>query len=51
MDWFFFRYKNKDPFHYLSMSPQKKLVARAYMLEELEKRQEEIDELSNIAKN
>lgn len=46
MDWLFFRYKNKDPFHFLNMSPGKRLVARAYMLEELERKKEELEALT-----
>lgn len=46
MDWLFFRYKNKDPFHFLSMSKTKQLVARAYMLEEIEQKNKEIEELN-----
>ena len=46
MDWLFFRYKNKDPFHFLNMSPGKRLVARAYMLEELERKKEELEALA-----
>lgn len=46
MDYFYFKFKNKEPFYYLKMSKEKKTVAKAYMLKFLEDKQEEAEAIS-----
>lgn len=45
MDYLYFKYKNKDPFHFLKMSREQRAVARAYMLKFIDEKKEEIKEI------